>query len=41
MEARETPSAKSDIVNEIMNTCGVLGRGKDWSKYLKHLEKAG
>ena len=35
MEARESPSTKSEIVNELIETCGVLERGKDWSKYLK------
>ncbi len=34
MEIRDNPSVKSDIVDEIMNTCGVLNRGQDWSKYL-------
>lgn len=34
MEVRDNPPAKPEIVNEIMNTCGVLSRGQDWSKYL-------
>lgn len=37
MEARENPSLKSDIGNELMSTCGVLERGRDWRKYLERI----
>jgi hypothetical protein len=34
-QAREKPELKDEIVNEIVNTCGVLARGKDWSQYVE------
>ncbi|KYK49468.1 hypothetical protein A1D31_24435 [Bradyrhizobium liaoningense] len=34
MEARLNPTSKQEILEEIMNTCGVLARGQDWSRYL-------
>jgi hypothetical protein len=35
MQARENPTLKTEIVNELVATNGVLARGKNWSDYLE------
>ncbi|WP_420966821.1 hypothetical protein [Bradyrhizobium sp. B120] len=35
MQVREKPALKSEIVTELMSTCGVMARARDWSQYLK------
>ena len=35
MQIRENPALKANIVNELMDTCGVLVRGRDWQTYLE------
>jgi len=37
MQARENPTLKTEIVNELVSTNGVLARGKNWSAYLENV----
>jgi hypothetical protein len=35
MQIREDPELKGEIVEEIVNTCGVLARGYNWTQYIE------